>query len=237
MKKYLSILVLFLFATTSSLLAFSTEDKTVSVYTTASNTELRMALTDTKSFAPAEQPLESQISVFVNPNKTFQTFWGIGAAITDASAEVFAKLPESKQNEFLRAHYDTEDGIGYTLARVPIHSCDFSSGSFTYVSDQDKELKTFSIDHDLQYRIPLIKKAIQAAGGTLPLYASPWSPPAFMKDNNDMLHGGTLLPEYYESWALYYTKFIKAYENEGMPIWGITLQNEPMAVQRWESCI
>ena len=52
-----------------------------------------------------------------------------------------------------------------------------------------------------------------------------------------MLQGGKLLPEYYESWALYYTKFIKAYENEGMPIWGITIQNEPMAIQRWESCI
>ena len=237
MKKCLTLLMLFLIVTGSSLQAFSTEGKTVSVYTTASNTVLRMALTDTTSFASAEQPLESEVSVFVNPNKTFQTFWGIGAAITDASAEVFDKLPESKQDEFLKAYYDTEVGIGYTLARVPIHSCDFSSGSFTYVSDQDKELKTFSIDHDRQFRIPLIKKAIQAAGGKLPLYASPWSPPAFMKDNNDMLHGGTLLPEYYESWALYYTKFIKAYEKEGMPIWGITLQNEPMAVQRWESCI
>ncbi|MHC4855781.1 MAG: glycoside hydrolase family 30 protein, partial [Planctomycetota bacterium] len=150
---------------------------------------------------------------------------------------VYAKLPEATQKEFLSAYYDTKAGIGYTLARTPIHSCDFSSSSFTYVSDEDKELKSFSIDHDRQYRIPLIKQAIQAAGGELPLYASPWSPPAFMKSNKDMLHGGKLLPEYYESWALYYTKFIKAYEKEGIPIWGITVQNEPMAVQRWESCI
>ncbi len=211
--------------------------KKVSVYTTASNTELRMDLTALKSFEPAEQCLESEVGIFVNPNKTFETFLGIGAALTDASAEVFAKLPEHKQSEFLKAHFDAEEGIGYTLARVPIHSCDFSSGSFTYVSDEDRELKTFSIDHDRQYRIPLIKKAIQAAGGKLPLYASPWSPPAFMKNNKDMLRGGKLLPEYYASWALYYTKFIKAYEKEGMPIWGITVQNEPMAVQRWESCI
>lgn len=237
MKKSMILLVLVLFVIASSAQAFSTDGKKVSVYTTASKTELRIALTANKSFEPAEQPLESEVAVFVNPNKTFQTFWGIGAAITDASAEVFAKLPKDKQDEFLKAYYDTEEGIGYTLARVPIHSCDFSSGSFTYVSDEDKELKTFSIDHDRKYRIPLIKKAIQAAGGELPLYASPWSPPAFMKSNKEMLHGGKLLPEYYESWALYYTKFIKAYENEGMPIWGITLQNEPMALQRWESCI
>lgn len=216
---------------------FKTDGKEVIVYTTAENSDLRLTETSREIFEPADQPLESEVSVFVNPNKSFQTFWGIGGAITDASAEVFAKLPEEKQNEFLKAYYDQKDGIGYTLARTPIHSCDFSSASFTYVSDTDKELKTFNIDHDREYRTPLIKKAIEAAGGKLDLYASPWSPPPFMKSNNDMLQGGKLLPEYYESWALYYTKFIKEYEKEGMPIWGITIQNEPMAVQRWESCI
>ena len=216
---------------------FTVKDKKVTVYTTAENTDLRLTKTAESSFAPADQPLESEVSVFVNPNKTFQTFMGIGGAITDASAEVFAKLPKEKQDELLKAYYDTEEGIGYTLARTPIHSADFSSASFTYVTDEDKELKTFSIDHDREFRIPMIKKATAAAGGELLLYASPWSPPAFMKSNKNMLQGGKLLPEYYESWALYYTKFIKEYEKEGMPIWGITIQNEPMATQRWESCI
>lgn len=216
---------------------FSVEGNEVVVYTTAKDTELRLSETGKSSFEPADQPLESEVSVFVNPNKTFQTFWGIGGAITDASAEVFAKLSKENQDEFLKAYYDKNEGIGYTLARTPIHSCDFSSASFTYIEEGDDELKTFNIDHDKQYRIPLIKKAIEAAGGELPLYASPWSPPAFMKTNNNMLRGGKLLPEYAETWALYYTKFIKAYEKEGMPIWGITIQNEPMATQRWESCI
>ncbi len=76
-----------------------------------------------------------------------------------------------------------------------------------------------------------------AAGGKLDLFASPWSPPSWMKDNNDMLHGGKLKPEFYNAWALYYTKFIKEYEKEEMPVWGISIQNEPMAKQRWESCI
>ncbi|NQT62162.1 MAG: glycoside hydrolase family 30 protein [Candidatus Marinimicrobia bacterium] len=216
---------------------FSTKDKVVSVYTTAENTDLRLTPTGTNSFEPAEQARETEVSIFVNPEKSFQTFWGIGGALTDASAEVFAKLPVEKQEAFLKSYYDVNKGIGYTLARVPIHSCDFSSASFTYISDTDQELKTFSIDHDQEFRIPFIKKAIQAAGGELPLYASPWSPPPHMKSNGEMLHGGYLLPEYYDSWALYYTKFIKAYEAEGMPIWGITLQNEPMATQTWESCI
>jgi glucosylceramidase len=207
------------------------------VYTTASETELRLSESGKTTFKEAQQPLENEVSVFVNPNKSFQSFLGIGGAITDASAEVFAQMPAEKQEEFLTAYYDRDKGIGYSLARTPIHSCDFSSGSYTYIEEGDKELKTFSIDHDREFKIPLIKKAIEAAGGNLLLYASPWSPPAFMKDNNNMLRGGKLLPEYADAWALYYAKFIKAYEQEGMPIWGITIQNEPMAVQRWESCI
>lgn len=83
----------------------------------------------------------------------------------------------------------------------------------------------------------MIKKAIETANGEVKLYASPWSPPAFMKDNNNMLKGGKLLPEFYQSWANYYVKFINSYQKEGIPVWGLTLQNEPMAVQRWESCI
>ena len=176
-------------------------------------------------------------SIFVDPEQTFQTLMGIGGAITDASAEVFATLSKSKQQEFLDAYFDTEKGIGYTLLRTTIHSSDFSSKSYTYIEEGDTDLKTFSIEHDKKFRIPLIKKAMAAVGEEVLLYASPWSPPAFMKSNGNMLEGGTLLPQYEASWALYYTKFIKAYENEGMPIWGITIQNEPMAKQRWESCI
>ncbi|WP_297761381.1 glycoside hydrolase family 30 protein [uncultured Muriicola sp.] len=216
---------------------YSAKDKKLEVYTTASETDLRLSKTENLSFAAGKQPLENEVSIFVNPNKTFQKFLGIGGAITDASAEVFAKLPEAQQEELLKAYYSKEEGIGYSLARTTIHSCDFSNGSYTYVEENDKTLASFSIDHDQQFRIPMIKKAITVAGGELLLYASPWSPPAYMKDNNNMLQGGTLLPEYYDTWALYYTKFIKAYEAEGMPIWGITIQNEPMAVQRWESCI
>lgn len=217
--------------------SFSTKDKTITVYTTAENTKLRLTQTDKLSFSSSEQPLETEISVFVEPTKTFQNFMGIGGAITDASAEVFAKLSKGKQQELLNAYYDKEKGIGYSLLRTTIHSSDFSSGSYTYIKEGDKDLKTFNIDHDRQYRIPMLKEAIKTAGGKLLLYVSPWSPPAFMKSNGSMLKGGTLLPEYYQSWVNYYTKFIKAYEKEGMPIWGLTVQNEPMATQTWESCV
>jgi len=217
---------------------FATDSKKVTVYTTAEKTNQRLApAAATLSFTELKQPLETQISVFVDPNKTFQTVMGIGGAITDASAETFGKIPKDKQKEILDAYYDVNKGIGYTLARTTIHSSDFASGSYTYITEGDKELKSFNVSHDQQYRIPLIKQAIAATGGKLTLYASPWSPPAFMKDNNNMLKGGKLKPEYFQTWATYYTKFIKAYEKEGIPIWGISIQNEPMATQTWESCI
>lgn len=211
--------------------------KKVLVYTTAENTDLKLTLTQTVSFTDFGQPKETQPCVFVDPTKTFQTFTGIGGAITDASAETFAKLPKDKQQEILQQYYDVQKGIGYTLARTNIHSCDFSSGSYTYVTENDAALKSFSVAHDMEFRIPLIKQAIVAAGGKLTLFASPWSPPAWMKDNNNMLKGGKLLPAFYQSWADYYVRFVKAYEAEGIPVWGLSVQNEPMATQTWESCL
>jgi glucosylceramidase len=211
-------------------------DKGIKVYTTAQNTSLRLTPGDELQFGEVGSLVEKKVFVFVDDKHTFQTMLGIGGAITDASAETFAQLSPEQQKELLKAYYDPKDGIGYTLARTNIQSCDFSSGSYSYVADNDKSLKTFSIRHDEQYRIPLIKKAM-ATAGKLTLFVSPWSPSAWMKDNNDMLHGGKLLPQYRQTWADFYVKFIKAYEKEGIPVWGLSVQNEPMAVQKWESCI
>jgi glucosylceramidase len=208
----------------------------VTVYTTAEKSNYRITQTAVLSFSAYGQPLETEPAIFVDPNKKFQTFLGIGGALTDASAEVFAKLSKNKQQELLEQYYDVKKGIGFSMARTNIHSCDFSSDSYTYVKENDTELKSFSVSHDQQFRIPLIKQAIVAAGGKLPMFVSPWSPPGWMKDNKDMLHGGKLLPAYYQSWANYYIKFIKTYQEIGIPIWGLSVQNEPMAKQTWESC-
>jgi len=216
---------------------FSIEGKKVTVYATAANSDYRLSTIDTITFKPIGQPLETQICVFVDPARRFQTILGIGGALTDAAAETFAKLPKARQQELLDAYFDVSKGIGYTLARTNIHSCDFSSDSYSYVNEGDKQLQSFSIDHDKRFRIPFIKQVLAVTGGRLTVFASPWSPPAFMKDNNSMLHGGKLKPEFYQSWANYYARFIKAYQREGIPIWGITIQNEPMATQTWESCI
>lgn len=213
------------------------QSQPVTVYTTAQDTAHRLTKTETLQFQEFGQPLETEVCVFVDPSKTFQTIVGIGGAITDAAAETFAKMPIAKQQEIIRAYYDPTDGIGYTLARTTIHSSDFSPASYTYVDEDDYDLSSFSIRHDEQYRIPMIRQATVAAGGALTLMVTPWSPPAWMKSNHDMLHGGTLLPEYRQTWADYYIRFIQAYEQAGIPIWGLSVQNEPMATQTWESCI
>ena len=217
--------------------SFSTKDKTIQVYTTAENTQNRLSSTASFKFEAGNQPVETEISVFVEPDITFQKFMGIGGAITDASAEVFAKLSKEKQQELLDAYYTSDKGIGYSLLRTTIHSSDFGSGSHTYIKEGDRDLKTFSIEPDRKYRIPMLKRAIETAGGKLLTYVAPWSPPAFMKNTNNMLKGGVLLPEFYKEWANYYAKFIKAYEKEGIPIWGTSTQNEPLATQTWESCL
>ena len=211
--------------------------KPVAEYLTARDTGQKLARVADLNFAPLPQPTEQQQCVFVDDTAQFQTVLGIGGALTDAAAETFYKLPEEKQRELIRAYFDPVNGIGYSLGRTQIGSCDFSSGSYSYVNAGDTNLDSFSIAHDLKFRIPFIKAAMATAGKDFPIFVSPWSPPAWMKSNHDVLHGGTLLPQFYDAWANYYVKFIEAYEKEGIPIWGLTVQNEPMASQTWESCI
>lgn len=223
------------YAAEVSTAAYTPAGGAVTVYTSAQGAPKQMVRSEVAPLQARHKLTEVENSIFVNPTKRFQTVMGVGGAITDSAAETYAKLSKDKQAEFMKAYYDPNEGIGYTWARTTIHSSDFSSASYTYVKEGDKALKSFTIDHDRKYRIPMIKQAIAAAGGTLPMFASPWSAPAFMKDTRTMLKGGHLLPQYADAWATYYTRFIAAYEAEGIPIWGISVQNEPMAVQTWES--
>src|ERR1035438_10021784 len=196
-----ALLALFISGTVATVSAAENSDKLITVYLTAKNTGQHLAKTANLGFVEMSQPTEQEQCIFVDRTTTSQTLLGIGGALTDAAAETFYKLPKDKQQEILRAYFDPQNGIGYSLGRTHINSCDFSSESYTYVTNGDKELASFDISHDLKYRIPFIKEALATAGkNSFTLFASPWSPPAWMKDNNDMLHGGKLKPEYYESW-------------------------------------
>ena len=197
-------------------------------------------LTDRGFFplAPLNEPDEDIPTIIIDDKKTFQTIIGFGGAFTDASADVFAKLSKDAQEQFLKTSFDPVAGNGYTLCRTTIHSCDYAEDMYTYDDTAgDTELKNFTIAHDLKNRIPFIKRAQAVAKGKLQLYASPWSPPGWMKTNGEMLHVGKLKPEYNQTWADYYVKYLKAYAAEGVPLWGLTVQNEALAIQVWESCI
>ncbi|MES2309784.1 MAG: glycoside hydrolase family 30 beta sandwich domain-containing protein [Verrucomicrobiota bacterium] len=168
----------------------------------------------------------------------YQKIEGFGGAFTEAAAVTLQKLPKAKQEEILQAYFHPKKGHGYTLCRTHINSCDFALGNYAYCEKEgDLTLSTFSIDRDRLALIPMIKRAQAICGKAMKLLASPWSPPAWMKTTGKMNEGGKLKPEYRGVWARYYTRYIREYKKEGIPIWGLTVQNEPMATQTWDSCI
>ncbi len=208
------------------------------VYVTAPSPSQLLADRGFSAFEPLEQPDENYPTIMIDPGRSFQAIEGFGGAFTDAAADVFAQLPAASQERFLKASFDPVDGNGYTLCRTTIHSCDYATGMYTYDEvPGDTALAHFSIEHDRKNRLPFIKRALAVANGGLRLYASPWSPPGWMKTNGEMKHGGKLKPEYRQTWADYFVKYVKAYAAEGVPIWGLTVQNEALATQVWESCL
>ncbi|MCW3061139.1 MAG: glycosyl hydrolase [Capsulimonas sp.] len=208
------------------------------VYTTAQGTDQRIKAGAKLGFDTWIQPQEWAAMIMVDPTQKFQTVVGFGGGLTDASAETLYKMAPDKQKEILKAYFSPTEGIGYTLGRTNINSCDFSSDTYSYDDTPgDVKLTKFSLAHDLKYKIPFIKAAKAMSGGQLQVFGTPWSPPAWMKTNNDMSNGGGLRPEYRQAWADYYVRFINEYKKLGIPIWGLTVQNEEMAVQSWESCV
>jgi len=203
-------------------------------YVTCKDTDER--LTSYKGVT-SEQSLSTDVNVKVNESISYQTMIGFGGAFTEASAVTLAKMSQANRASVLKSYFDQEDGLGYNIGRVHIHSCDFALGNYTYVDEGDTSLESFTIDHDQALILPFIKDALAVRGDDIQILASPWSPPAWMKTTNEMNNGGKLLNDYRSTWANYYVKFIKAYEAAGIPIWGLTVQNEPAAVQTWDSCI
>jgi glucosylceramidase len=214
------------------------ELKEAKVYVTAEETHQLLDDAGYRAFEPLEQPDENYPTVFIDDDITFQTIEGFGGAFTDAAAITFGKLPEKVREQFMEACFDPVKGNGYNLCRTTIHSCDYSDEMYTYAEvEGDKNLDHFTIEHDMKYRIPMIQQAMKVSGDQLRFFASPWSPPPWMKTNGEMKHGGKLRPEYRQTWADYFVRYIQEYGKLGIPMWGLTVQNEAMAVQVWESCI
>ena len=162
---------------------------------------------------------------------TYQTILGFGGAFTDSASDIFFKLSSSLQDHVLNMYF-SDDGLRYNMARLPIGSCDFSLENYNYADVVgDVNLTSFSISHDCQQIIPLIKSALKLSP-TLNIVASPWSPPGWMKLNSNPYcpqgcSNCLLNDKYHWTWALYFSKFLSAYAEQGIKIWGVTIQNEP----------
>lgn len=181
-----------------------------------------------------EQGEESQL-LCLYPEKKYQKLLGFGGAFTEAAASVWKTLGEEERKQAVDLYF-SKKGLGYTMGRLHINSCDFSLENYTYVEEGDQTLETFSVEREEQCQIPLLQAAKEAAG-RLDLLASPWSPPAYMKTNGEMNHGGKLKREYWKLWAEYIARYLTVYKEKEFPIGIVTIQNEPKAVQIWDSCI
>lgn len=171
------------------------------------------------------------------PEVERQTMKGFGGAFTEAAGYCYEKLSAEAKKEFIKAYFSPE-GLRYNVGRTHINSCDFALENYAAVEDEaDTEFKTFDLSRANRYVLPLILDAQKEARDGIPFLVSPWSPPAFMKTNGEMNNGGKLKEEYYGAWAAYIAKYIQELQNAGLDIRYMTVQNEPDAVQTWDSCI
>ena len=209
----------------------------LSVFVTSKLSGEKITPVDYKKLRPKSISKEST-SVRIYREKVKQEVLGFGGAFTEASASVYQQCTQEKKEEIIKAYFNFENGHGYSFCRTHINSCDFSLGNYAYCeTNGDSQLNSFSIEHDKTMLIPFIKDALIESTIPLNILASPWSPPHWMKTNGEMNNGGKLKDEYRDSWARYFCKYIKAYEDEGIPIWGVSVQNEPAAKQVWDSCL
>ena len=227
------LLIISVLIMTSIQLFSQANDKKVRVFTSSANSEEMLVEQEPivlKQDLNTENPL-----ICIYPEFKYQHILGFGSAFTESSAYNFSLLSPDSQQKLIEACFG-KNGIGLNFCRTHINSSDFSLSEYTYVKDNDVDLKTFSIDRERKTILPMIKAA-RKANPDLLLFASPWSPPAWMKDNNSVIHGGHLLPQYYKTWAKYFALYLNEYKKEGINFFGVTIQNEPLAVQTWESCI
>jgi glucosylceramidase len=179
--------------------------------------------------------IDSVSTIVLNPEKKYQTITGFGGAFTESSAYLLNKLSKESRAKIIEAYFG-ESGAAYSLTRTHMNSCDFSLGQYSYAPvEDDKELEHFTIQEDKDDLIPFIKDAMIVSKEGFKIFASPWTASPWMKDNKEWV-GGKLLPEYYNTWALFFSKYADAYKSEGIDIWGFTVENEPLGNgNNWES--
>ena len=171
------------------------------------------------------------------PQVEKQRIEGFGGAITDSAGYIFSLLDDKQKKELVRSYFG-KDSMCYNQVRIPIDSCDFSLGHYEADGNENDEgFKDFSFERVEKYILPLLDAAEAEYGRKLDILLSPWSPPAYMKTTGERNHGGKLKNEYHRRWAEYICRYIEEYRNRGYHVTKLTMQNEPKAVQTWDSCI
>ncbi|MBP3255586.1 MAG: glucosylceramidase [Clostridia bacterium] len=178
------------------------------------------------------QTKENNNKIKINEDIKYQEFLGFGGAFTESAGYAISTVNNEIYNNIVDDYFSKE-GLNYSFGRLPIGSCDFSLDSYSYSYEND--LSDFSIQRDMKYIIPFIKSALNR-NNSIKFISSPWSPPAFMKDNNRLVRGGKLKAEFKQTWADYLVQYVKEYNKQGINIDFMTLQNEPDVSQFWESC-
>lgn len=170
------------------------------------------------------------------PEAEYQKFDGFGGALTESAGYVYAQMDEEDRKRVLNTYFG-KDGIGYNRIRIPLDSSDFSLEQFQAVTDkEDSEFKTFSLERWKKYIYPMWKD-IQKMSGDIEVMVTPWSPPDFMKTNGRRVQGGSLKDEYKAAYAEYLCRYLEELEKIGIFVKKMSIQNEPKAVQTWDSCI
>lgn len=195
----------------------------------------RAPMQKTENPIPCEPEECENSAICIFPDMEYQTVEGFGGAFTEASAVTLEALSEENRERIIKLYFDPDEGIGYNIGRIHMNSCDFSLGNYACVEENDQTLSTFNIDRDKKWVIPMIRRALKY--NDIRFMMSPWSPPAYMKTNGEMNNGGKLKAEYAPLWALHFEKFIEEYKKEGINISRVSVQNEPRAVQTWDSCV
>ncbi len=171
------------------------------------------------------------------PEVTYQEIAGFGGAVTDSVAAVLEQLEEAEQKKVLEAYFGP-DSIGYRFVRTPIDSCDFSRGQYcAYNPKMEGYLDEKALEQGAGAVLSVIHRIMEIAGEGLQVMLTPWSPPVSFKTNGNRAGGGRLKKESYQEWAEYICSYIKAYRKQGIPVTMLSVQNEPNAVQTWDSCL
>ena len=170
-------------------------------------------------------------AIIIDDGKTYQAIDGFGNCLTGGSAILFNQMEPTKRTAIIEELFATDgNNIGISYLRISIGASDLSDRCFTYDDlpdgETDPELKKFSIDTEKKDLIPILKE-ILAINPKLKIMGSPWSAPTWMKTNGKF-KGGSLKQEYFDAYALYFIKYLKAMKLEGIDIDAVTIQNEPL---------